>query len=110
MRLDAIKFDRQGTVSCCPRLTLQFPTVSIPPKALLTMRRWFCGGCFMRGGKYYFSVSKHDLPSRGDDKPPVSKSDKTSRIERKIVKRPKTFKTDDWYKEATLSLAISAKP
>jgi hypothetical protein len=27
-------------------------------KARLIKRRWFNGGCFMRGGKYYFYVAK----------------------------------------------------
>jgi hypothetical protein len=90
-------------------LTLQLQAVSIPSKALATMRRWFNGGCFMRGGKYYFSVSKAGPSPKSDHKSPNSQSKKSDSGERKKLRRQNNFKTDDWYKKATLAMAIAIK-
>jgi hypothetical protein len=79
-------------------------------KALLKKRRWFNGRCFMRGGKYYFSVAKHDPSSTVNRKSPNSKSKKTKSVDRKKIRRPNNFKTDDWYGKTALSMAISTKP
>ena len=77
-------------------------------KALLIKRRWFNGGCFMRGGKYYFSVAKADASPKFDRKSPNSLPKKTNGVERKNVRRQNIFKSDDWYESAALSMAISA--
>jgi hypothetical protein len=75
-------------------------------KALLKKCRLFNGGCFMRGGKYYFSVAKHDPSSTVNRKSPNSQSKKTKGVERKKIRRPNNFKTDDWYDTAVLSVTI----
>lgn len=61
----------------------------------------------MRGGKYYFSIAKADAP-KFDRKSPNSQSKKTNGVERKKIRRPNNFKTNDWYKKSALSMAISA--
>jgi hypothetical protein len=62
----------------------------------------------MRGGKYYFSVVKADASPKFDRKSPNSQSKKTNGVERKKIRRPSNFKTNDWYERAALSMAISA--
>jgi hypothetical protein len=62
----------------------------------------------MRGGKYYFSVAKADASPKFDRKSPNSQSKKTNGVERKKIRRPNNFKTNDWYEKAALSMAISA--
>jgi hypothetical protein len=63
----------------------------------------------VRGGKYYFSVAKNDDSPKLDCKTPNSQSERPNGVERKNVRRPKTFNADDWYKKAAQSMAISAK-
>jgi hypothetical protein len=60
----------------------------------------------MRGGKYYFSVAKHDPSSTVNRKSPNSQPKKTNGVERKKIRRPHNFKTDDWYGKTALSLVI----
>jgi hypothetical protein len=84
------------------------PNCFDPSKALLTKRRWLNGGCFMLGGKYYFSVAKADVSPKFNRKSPNSQSKKTNGVERKKLRRRYNFKTDDWYWKAALSMAISA--
>ena len=60
----------------------------------------------MPGGKYYFSVAKADASPKFDRKPPNSQSKKTNGVERKKIRRPNNFKTNDWYEKAALSTAI----
>jgi hypothetical protein len=62
----------------------------------------------MRGGKYYFSVAKAEASPKFDRKSPISQSKKTNGVERKKIRRPNNFKTDDWYEKAALSMTISA--
>ena len=62
----------------------------------------------MRGGKYYFSGAKADASPKFDRKSPNSQSKKTNGVERKKIRRPNNFKTNDWYQKAALSMAISA--
>ena len=77
-------------------------------KALLIKRHWFNGGCFMRGGKYYFSVAKADASPKFNRKSSNSQSKKTNGVERKKIRRPNNFKSDDWYEKAALKVTISA--
>jgi hypothetical protein len=91
-----------------PPIDAASPNCFDTPKALLTKRRWFNGGCFMRGGKYYFSVAKAEASPKFDRKSPISQSKKTNGVERKKIRRPNNFKTNDWYEKAALSMAISA--
>ena len=63
----------------------------------------------MRGGKYFFSVAKHDPLSTVNRKSPNSQPKKISDVDRTSIKRPNKFKTDSWYEAAALSMAISAK-
>jgi len=72
-------------------------------------RCWLNGGCFVRGDKQYFSVVKLEPSSKFDRKSPKSQSQKTSAARRKTVGRPKSFKSDNWYENAALSMAIGAK-
>ena len=78
------------------------------PKARLIKRLW-SGGYFVRGGKRYFAVVKVDASPKLDRKSPSSRSKKTNGVERKPVRRPKVFKSDDWYEKAARSMTISAK-
>jgi hypothetical protein len=64
----------------------------------------------MRGGKHYFSVVRDEASPKFDRKSPSSTSLKTNGVKRKIVRRPKKFETDDWYKKAVLSMKISGEP
>jgi len=96
-RLNAIEYPIDAATPSCFNIC----------KALLTKRRWFNGGCFMRGGKYYFSVAKADASPIFDRKSPNSQSRKASGVERKNSRRPDNFKSDDWYEKAALSMAIS---
>jgi hypothetical protein len=75
-------------------------------KVLLAKRRWFNGGCFMRGGKYYFSAVTREGSSKSERKSPNSQSKKTNGVERKNVRRQHIFKSDDWYETAVLSVTI----
>ena len=45
---------------------------------------------------------------KSERKSPNSKSKKTNGVERKKIRRPNNFKTNDWYEKAALSMAISA--
>jgi hypothetical protein len=67
-------------------------------------------GSFVRGGKYHISVTKKDLSFKPNRKSQNYKHEKANGVERKSVKRQKQFSSDDWYKNAALSMAISAKP
>ena len=60
----------------------------------------------MRGGKYYFSGVKREASSKFDRKSPNSQSKKSNGVERKKIRRPNNFKSDDWYEKAALSTAI----
>ena len=60
----------------------------------------------MRGGKYYFSAAKHDPSPTVNHKSPNSQSKKSNGVERKKIRRPNNFKSDDWYEKAALSTAI----
>jgi len=60
----------------------------------------------MRGG----SVAKHGSSSKVTRKSPNSQSKKSNGGERKKIRYPQNFKTDDWYESMALSMAISAKP
>jgi hypothetical protein len=60
----------------------------------------------MRGGKRYFAVLKLDASLKFDRKSPNSRSKKTDTARRKTVRRPKIVKSDDWYEQAALSMAI----
>ena len=62
----------------------------------------------MRGGKYYFSAVTREGASKSERKSPNSKSKKTNGVERKTIRRPNNFKTNDWYEKAALSMAIRA--
>ena len=62
----------------------------------------------MRGGKYYFSAVAREGSSKSERKSPNSKSKKTNGVERKKIRRPNNFKTNDWYEKAALSMAISS--
>ena len=62
----------------------------------------------MRGGKYYFSAVTREGSSKSERKLPNSKSKKTNGVERKKIRRPNNFKTNDWYEKAALSMAIRA--
>ena len=62
----------------------------------------------MRGGKYYFPAVTREESSKFERKSPNSKSKKTNGVERKKIRRPNIFKSDNWYKKAMLSMAISA--
>ena len=61
------------------------------------------------GGKYDFSVVKDDPSPKFDHKSPNALPEKASGVERKTVRRPKAFKSDDWYEKAASSMAIGAK-
>jgi DNA/RNA endonuclease G (NUC1) len=63
----------------------------------------------VRGGKYYFSVAKYDPSSKVNRKSPNYQSKKVNGVERKNIRRPNNFKSDDWYEKAALSTAISTK-
>jgi hypothetical protein len=67
------------------------------------------GGNFVRGGKHYFPGVKRDASPKFDRKMPHSQFKKTNSARRKAVKRHTAFKSDDWYEQAVLSFAISAK-
>jgi len=75
-------------------------------KPLLTKHHCINGGCFVRGGKYYFSAAKHDPSPTVNRKSPNSQSKKTNDVERKKIRRPKIFKSDGWYEKAVLSVTI----
>jgi hypothetical protein len=60
----------------------------------------------VRGGKYYFSGVKREASSKFDRKSPNSQSKKSNGVERKKIRRPNNFKSDDWYEKAALSTAI----
>jgi DNA/RNA endonuclease G (NUC1) len=62
----------------------------------------------MRGGKYYFSAVTREGSSKSERKLPNSQSKKINGVERKKIRRPNNFKSDDWYEKAALSTAISA--
>jgi hypothetical protein len=62
----------------------------------------------MRGGKYYFSAVTREGSSKSERKSPNSQSKKTNGVERKKIRRPNNFKTNDWYEKAALSMAISS--
>ena len=62
----------------------------------------------MRGGKYYFSAVTREGSSKSELKSPNSQSTKTDSVGCKKTRRPKNFKTDDWYEKAVLLLTISA--
>ena len=94
-RLNAIDYPIDAATPSCFNIS----------KALLTKRRWFKGGCFMRGGKYYFSAAKADAP-RFERKSPNSQSKKTNGVKRKNVRRQHIFKSDNWYETAVLSVMI----
>ena len=66
----------------------------------------FNGGCFMRGGKYYFSAVTREGSSKSERKLPNSQSKKTNGVERKNVRRQHIFKSDNWYETAVLSVTI----
>ena len=63
----------------------------------------------MREGKRNFHVVKDDASSKFNRKSANSKSEKICGVERRIVRRPKVFKSDDWYEKAASSMAIGAK-
>jgi hypothetical protein len=63
----------------------------------------------VRGGKRYFAVVKADASPKFERKSPSSRSKKTNGVERKTARRQKSFKSDDWYERAALSMTISAK-
>jgi hypothetical protein len=69
-------------------------------------RRWLNGGCYVRGGKYYFSGVKREALSNFDRKSPNSQSKKSNGVDRKTVRRLKISKSEDWYEKAALSMAI----
>jgi len=95
-RLNAIVYPIDAAIPSCFNIR----------KALLTKRHWFNGGCFMRGGKYHFSVAKANASPKFDRKSPNSQSKKVSGVERKNVRRPYIFKSDNWYETAVLSVTI----
>ena len=64
----------------------------------------------VRGGKYYFSVTKDDASSKSNRKSPNSEHEKANDFVRKRLRRPKTFNSEDWYEKAAVSMAISGKP
>lgn len=66
-------------------------------------------GGLVDGGNSDFAVVRDDASPKCDRKSHNAQSEKISGVERKIVKRPKIFKSDDWYAKAELSMAISAK-
>jgi hypothetical protein len=47
-----------------------------------------------------------DASLKFDRKSPNSRSKKTDTARRKTVRRPKIFKSDDWYEQAARSMAI----
>ena len=67
------------------------------------------GGCFVRGGKYYYSGVKRNVSQEPERKSHNTRSKKTSTARRKIFRRQTAFKSDNWYEKAALSMAISAK-
>lgn len=44
-----------------------------------------------------------------DNKSPNSRSEKAGGVERKIIRRSKSVKMDEWYKKAEQLITISAK-
>jgi hypothetical protein len=96
-------------VAVLARLTLQTPSVLIPEalkrKASCVKSR----EAALRGDKLYFSVVKPDASSKFDRESPNHRSEKAIGVHRETVRRPKIFKSDDWYKKAALTMAIRAR-
>src|SRR5665647_755676 len=67
-------------------------------------------GDFVRGSKYDFSVVKDKPAPKFDHKSPIDQPEKTNGIKRKTPRRPKVFKSTNWYERAASTVGINAKP
>jgi hypothetical protein len=61
---------------------------------------------FIERGKSGFAVMRDDTSPKFDRKSPDSRFEKINGVKRKTGRRPKNLKSDDWYKQTALSMAI----
>ena len=71
---------------------------------------WLNEGDLVRGNKYDFSFVKDEPAPKFDHKSSNALPEKANGVGRKTLRRPKVFKSTNWYERAASTVGINAKP